>query len=213
MKYKIVCKYCNEDTIFENISEKPLICPHCGDPTEKLKIIELSFDENKSDEKKLEGLSLCCQNTGIDLHLKHNDRIVIGREMFDEKILGKKYITGSGNGNHCQIEFEDGNYKLSDLYSTNGTYLGVDRIDCKLHPKQIIKNGDILYLGKEPFLIKINTKFLVTSEESKQEIIKKEETLAKRYRCKRCGIVVIEKTKKCPECGCYENMENWEIVL
>lgn len=213
MKYKIVCEYCNEDTIFEDISKKPLFCPHCGDSTEKLKIIELSFDEDKSDDDKLDGLSLCCQNTEIELHLIHNDRIEIYREMFDEKIIGRKYITGFKKGGHCQIVFEDGYYKLSDLNSTNGTYLGVDRIDCNVYPKQIIKDGDILYLGQEPFLIKIKTKSLVTSEESNSDKIEIEESLEKKYRCKRCGIVVSEKTKKCPDCGCYENMENWEIVL
>ncbi|MCF8356723.1 MAG: FHA domain-containing protein [Melioribacteraceae bacterium] len=211
MKYKVVCEYCNEDIFFEDIDKKPSTCPHCGDFVENLKIIELSVKENEADEEIHDGLILVCQNTEIELHLNHDNEIIIARENFDEKIPGKKYISGFQSGGHCKIEFEEKQYNITDLNSTNGTYIGIERVDCKAYPKQIINDGDILYLGREPFLIKIDTISLLNSKKSDSDILEKEESVIKKFRCKNCNFIVDERVEICPNCEIFRKKEDWEF--
>ncbi len=44
---------------------------------------------------------------------------------------------------------------ITDLGSTNGTFIGVIKIDCKAHPSQVLADGELLFLGKEPFLVRL----------------------------------------------------------
>ncbi|MCD4817169.1 MAG: FHA domain-containing protein [Candidatus Cloacimonetes bacterium] len=203
MKFKITCIHCGKEILFNESSKKPVRCSNCNFLIKDSKIIEVLNNKNKTNENLLDGLMLCCQKTGNKKNIKHSNRIVLGRDNIGKEILTNSHISSE----HCVIECVNNEYIITDLNSTNGTFLGVDKIDCKFYPKQIIKDGDILYLGRESFLIKIKTKSLFPSEESNSDNNKKEETPVIKYRCINCDCIVNEKTETCPNCKTYHSLE------
>lgn len=54
---------------------------------------------------------------------------------------------------HCRIDISGGQYTITDLQSSNGTYVNKHRL--QPNQPQLIKNGDIIRLANSDFLVKI----------------------------------------------------------
>ena len=213
MMFKILCEYCGEEIQFTELNEKPIKCSNCNSSIEHLEVQEISTQENEIEDKSesnLNGLVLIYQKTGEEIQLRNFEKIILGRENFGIEVLGKiKQISRV----QCSIEFKDNKYVINDLGSTHGTYLGINKIDCEMNPNQTINDNDLIFLGREPFLVK----FIVHSEQEdvKHEIKEKKETDVTepeptkiiKYRCKECGTEFDEKFDKCPKDGSYGTME------
>ncbi|MDH5657707.1 MAG: FHA domain-containing protein, partial [Spirochaetia bacterium] len=105
--------------------------------------------------KHPEGFSLISQKDGSVITFLHADTMLLGRNH-----QGKEYFAAIPqiSRSHAKIEFYDNHYRITDMNSSNGTFLGVEKINCKMHPAQSLKDGEILFLGREAFLIQINTR-------------------------------------------------------
>ena len=156
------CSYCGQEINFTD--SPPGDCPNCLSPVDTDDFINTEADRNHNntienetqnrtpDPQKPSGLRLIYQKTGERIEIDHNEKIIIGRENTGREILFKiPQISRS----HCSILFKDDCYFISDLDSTNGTFIGTKKIDCKINPEQAIKNNELIYLGREPFLVQI----------------------------------------------------------
>ena len=165
--YKIICSYCEKELTFKNLSEIPKFCKKCNTPLENQMAEEISDSEStqanskKSNEenRKPAGLSLIYQKTNEKIDIVHTEKQVIGRWNFGAEVL--EAISRKISRKHCLIEFIDNQYKITDLDSKNGTYIGTSKINCKENPQQTLSDGEFVYLGPELFLAKL-TLFMKT---------------------------------------------------
>jgi pSer/pThr/pTyr-binding forkhead associated (FHA) protein len=97
-------------------------------------------------------------------------------------------------------------FVVTDLHSLNGTYLGIEKIDCKTNPKQTVKDNDLIFLGREPFIIKLV--FSVSINEN--SFIQENDDIVK-YKCKKCDFISIDNSKICSGCNSYMNSQDWEL--
>ena len=210
--YKINCSYCGEESIFENLSDRPKSCTNCLQPLEELEVQQISESEivqsetqKTEEEKQSTGLTLICQKTNEKINIEHVEKVILGRESFGSEVLKVPQISGI----HCLIEFTDNQYKITDLDSRNGTFAGISKIDCKKNPQQILNNGDLVFLGREPFLIQINFQPEVTEKEDGSSISEEESTTRPEpgknkivvFRCLNCGNEYDTKEEICKGCG------------
>ena len=89
---------------------------------------------------------------------------------------------------------------ISDLGSTNGTFIGVAKIDCKTFSKQVLGDGELLFLGKEPFLVR-----LIKKEKPEEEPVTAEKKPTT-FKCASCGTEFTERTDICQQCGSYGSL-------
>ncbi len=220
--YRIHCKECDEEIILDTIPER-CTNPNCRCPREEcleIEMIPTTQDESttKENQQLLKGITLIYQKTGEEIYIPKKDKIILGRESQGHEVLGKvKYISRV----HCEIEFIDNKFVVTDLNSTNGTFLGISRIDCKANTRQELNDGDILYLGKEPFLIKFNFESSESKADLKEKIGKEvkigevidqtKEVKAQKYRCKDCGAVFDAKEDICPKCNAFGTLERFGV--
>lgn len=199
MMKKLTCDYCFEDHFFAEESERPESCKNCHSPLGHLKAIDPDEDEQSD---TFEGIRLRYEKTGEVIAIPHSEIIILGRHNAGRDILEK---IPQVSREHCKIEFLDGKYKVTDLNSLNGTYLGKSHHDCLKHQNQELKNNDLLYLGKEPFRIALKIPEgpdvkITPSSPGKEE-------LNLRYKCKACGKIHDLNLAICDECGSYGQIE------
>ncbi len=217
--YRIECDYCGETLSFPALESKPETCPNCNSFLDHLEPEETPDEQANSNEARdnrqvpeqqliPDGMTLTYQTTGEQIKIPHSDRIILGRKHTGQEVLGK---APQISRTHCQIELRDGQYAVSDLGSMHGTFIGVDKIDCRENPRQVINDGELLYLGREPFMAKLL--FKEPAEDISSETAlhsspteEKEEKPVK-YRCTDCGMEFDKKEEICPNCGCYDSME------
>ena len=170
MKY-ITCKYCGAEIAY-NETHPPLSeCPNClsavdiGQSDGKLETpAELNAEEFSTILP--DGFSLIFQKNGAELTFKHAAKMILGRDNLGRELFSKiPQISRS----HLLVEFSDNRYNVTDLNSSNGTFIGVEKINCKTNPAQPLKDGEILFLGREAFLVKINYKKKTGSELKKKQ--------------------------------------------
>ena len=214
--YNIICDYCDKEIIFEEISQKPETCPNCNsflDQLEPRKISEqpAGTTENRIDKagpQSCTGITLIYQTTGEKIHIDQT-KVILGREGFGSGILSE---IPQISRNHCAIELIDNQYRVTDLDSFNGTYVGISKIDCNLNPKQVLNDSDLVFLGREPFLVKLHLK-AKTSERSAERTISEEKVESKektkRFRCLVCAKEYNAKEEICDGCGSYGQ---WEVI-
>jgi hypothetical protein len=94
---------------------------------------------------------------------------------------------------------------LQDEGSTNGTFFGLDKVNCKSSP-QIITDGSLLYLGKEPFLAKFVLKSVDVSRQ-KKETPAQPSTISRKHRCNEpyCGYETENPPDVCPKCRAFKS--------
>jgi pSer/pThr/pTyr-binding forkhead associated (FHA) protein len=76
--------------------------------------------------------------TGAQTYTLKPSQISIGRKDTNTIVIQEQTISS----NHAQINFEGGQYVLTDLNSTNGTFVNGKRIT-----KQALRNGDLVRMG------------------------------------------------------------------
>jgi hypothetical protein len=209
---QIVCDYCGARYPVSEDDEKPAICASCNSPlTPPTGRSYTSPQDSAADTGGCgaDGLVLIYQRTGEAIRLQNFKRIVLGRENHGMEVLGKILQISR---THCSIERKGGQYLLSDLGSMHGTYLGIGKTDCKTNPNQVLHDNDLIFMGKELFLVKWiapprpdgipDEPKTAAAESGTRKVI--------RYRCRECGAVFDERFQKCPNDGSYGTMESIE---
>lgn len=200
MKF-LTCEYCGNRIAFQAGSDLPEECPAC---LSKL-IIPADIPNDESSF-----IELIHQGSGKKIIIK--GKSVIGREKGGKEFLGSiPHISRS----HCLIEPVGSFYAVTDLGSVNGTFLGTLKIDCKKNPSQELKNNDLLYLGKEAFIVAyktgdddsgINIEAEFTEDPLKHKKIEteiKEPAVFECHGCHRYSSDIKEFT--CPVCNTYND--------
>jgi hypothetical protein len=206
--YKIVCDYCDEDIDFNDPGQRPETCHNCNSFIGDLKAQQYAPEgENKNERKRVDvslpGLTLIYQKTGEEILMDGQIRkTIIGREYIGKEVL-EKILQISRK--HCVIDFVENQYTVTDCGSTHGTYLGISLLNCRINPGQILEDNGLLFLGKEPFLVKINTVPVTTNVETGGGADKTD----KGFRCKYCGVEFDEYDQICPQCGTYGSLESF----
>jgi len=206
---KLICDYCFEDHFFDEEKDRPEICKNCNTPLQHIKTIDATTTDGDPHFSVFEnfglskGIVLTYQKTGDLIEIPHNEIIILGRENTGKEVLENiPHISRE----HCKIEFINGHYLVTDLNSMNGTFIGPSRRDCLKHKGQELKNNDLLYLGREPFLATI-----FNDASSNEDLIAltdvDDELPSLRYKCKGCGKVHDMNLIICDECGSYGQIE------
>ena len=193
----IHCDYCDTEFTFD--STIPQLCPNCLSP--------LTTTETKEAAISLE---LVYQKNGAHIYLKISEDTVLGRGAEGKDILSAiPQISRS----HCTITLDKEKLFVTDNNSTNGTYLGAAKIDCKRFPKQELKDGEILYLGREAFLIQLerdkenesfNGAVSVQFDTTTQKHEEPSPSTPTQYECQGCHDYVSDTPEfTCPKCRTY----------
>ena len=141
----IQCTYCDGEIRSLENGSFPEECPHCLTP--------LPSEEKSKAAAGEVSLQLICQKTGGVIQGEPAGDTILGREKTGREILGNVAQVSRA---HCRIRRVESGFVVTDLGSTNGTFLGPEKIDCAKNPEQPLRNNDLLYLGREPFLIKLS---------------------------------------------------------
>lgn len=162
-------------------------------------------------------LKLIFQKTGEIIHIDQT-KVILGRESFGAEVLGKiPQISRS----HCVIELINNQYQVTDLDSFNGTFIGTSKINCKENPQQILNNDDLIFLGRESYLVQLHFETPSSVETRDSSAQQDNETLNESgqsdkrksvvYRCKKCGKDYDHKNSICEEicreCGTFNEWE------
>lgn len=205
MNYKIICNFCGTENTFSSKEQQPAECSNqaCQNSLNGLEVISLNNEDKLQqvqENEKLIGLKLIYQRTSEEIILKTDPKIILGRESIGSKILWKiEQISRS----HCSIEFNNNKYTVTDLGSTNGTFIGIgtDKVSCK--KPQLLIDKDFLVLGREVFLVQ----FLKEEKLSEPKTVIQEETKeieeAKEILCTECSCVLSNLPCSCPDCGAW----------
>ena len=203
--FKIICDFCGTENTFSEKEQRPAECSNqaCQNSLEGLEVISENIKENEQEvqeNEKLIGLKLIYQKTSEEILLNTDPKIILGRESVGSKVLWKiEQISRS----HCSVEFKNNKYTVTDLESTNGTFigLGTDKITCNT-PK-LLTDKDFLVLGREVFLIQ----FLKEEKLPEVGTVRQEETTeikkAKKNLCTECSCILQEIPCSCPDCGAW----------
>jgi len=189
----IKCPNCEKNNIFEGEISKE--CQFCSE-----------------DLCPATGLTLTYQLTGQKIEIPLLPKIVLGRG----NIGGDVFSNISHNGKtvisraHCSIEYRNGNFYLHDEGSTNGTFYGESRINCKIEPQQL-ENNSFIFLGREPFMVQINYRQNENPAQAETVDLVEETVSAAKFRCRSCGFEVENFQEDCPSCSAvYSLMEVYE---
>ncbi len=78
-------------------------------------------------------------------YLLKGDGVIVGRESGDIQFPEDGYVSGS----HLEISYRDGSYRLTDMNSSNGTFL-------KIEEDQHIGAGTFVLVGQQLFRVELN---------------------------------------------------------
>ncbi len=205
MNYKIICDFCGTENTFSEKEQRPAECSNqaCQNSLERLELISVNIEDKvqqTQENEKLIGLKLIYQKTSEEILLNTDPKIILGRESVGSKVLWKiEQISRS----HCSVEFKNNKYTVTDLGSTNGTFigLGTDKITC--NTPQLLTDKDFLVLGREVFLIQ----FLKEEKLSEPETVPQQETKeieeVKEILCTECSCILSNLPCSCPDCGAW----------
>lgn len=213
--FRLICDYCGEEIIFEKLDQKPDTCI-CNSSLEDIKAEKLEHSEDNEAQPRekgnLAGLVLIYQKTGEEIYIGHHDKIILGRENIGREVLDKIINEKSDHvisRSHCSIEFDadQNEYVLNDLNSLNGTFFGVTKVDCKQNPNQKLSDNDLIYLAREPFLVKLKHKFVDSEREQPTEKQEPKSETPQRYLCQSCFDYWSEESSfACPKCSSWNDL-------
>ncbi len=194
--YKIICDFCGTENLFSEKEHAAVECLNeaCQNSLEGLEIIEITNDNNIPENVNIVGLKLIYQKTSEEITLKTNAKIILGRESYGSEVLGE---IAQISRSHCSLEFVDNRFIVSDLNSTNGTFIGLgnDKISCTT--AQVLNEKDFLVLGKEVFLVQF-IKEKLSIEKANNKTQEPTEIL-----CTECSCILEKLPCSCPDCGTW----------
>jgi pSer/pThr/pTyr-binding forkhead associated (FHA) protein len=188
---KIKCNSCGKEVFtFGEINE----CVYCF--YEDLAISNITDDE--INEKFITHLLLTYNKTGENILMNKGRKFILGRKNFGNEVLRNEHISGS----HCSIEIKENEIYVEDLGSTNGTFYMKKDEDHRILDRQRLEDGELLFLGKESFLIgfiyDIKNKNVIIENTIEGQIKFKEATNSV---CPHCGYNKLsDKAIYCPDC-------------
>lgn len=202
--YQIKCDYCGEKFQFENLAQKPDTCSNCNSFIGNLTPEDLSAAQPVSEDSPqtgLLGLNLTYEKTGQVIELRGFQKVILGREHFGREVFGQ---VPQISRRHCCIERINDQFVITDEGSKNGTFVGINRIDCKLHPGQVIHDNDYLFLGQESLLVK----FVYAPSPAKLETMPAtDQVQPRKYSCFNCGAGYDQPQEVCPQCNSFGSVK------
>lgn len=193
---KIKCTNCNSSYEFENSSKIPSYCEHCN---EDLEWKEVSKSEVNNNEE-IVNLIWTKQRDSSFFNVSKSSNMLhlIGRMHHGSELLCCILENNIPiiSKTHCSVEFFENNVYLKDEGSTNGTFLGYEKISCAT--KQLLKDNQLVWLANELFI--------VTFEFKRDDRLESKINNNTKYRCKGCGQTFESKTEKCESCGEYNSL-------
>lgn len=202
---EVVCPSCGKNNSVDGDSDLAVECHFCF---EELKACEASDASNAC--QRITGLKLVYQINQQRIDIPASGRTVLGREAVGANVLSNIFFNGKQvvSRKHCSIEFRENGFYLQDEGSLNGTFYGANKIDCRSSP-QLIRNGNLVYLGEEPFLAKVETESVESRIEKEKELPVPAPVIGK-YRCNDPNCIppfesaTLPTSKVCPKCGNFD---------
>jgi len=107
----------------------------------------LKLDE-KADKIELWGLRLTYQKTGesLEVDFSKSEKLILGRRAVGEAIFN---TISQISREHCELIKNKNKIQIRDLNSTNGTFFGRIKTDCRT--PQTLQDESVIYLGREEF--------------------------------------------------------------
>lgn len=142
--------------------EEPIIAEETSDNTEIAEDDSAdTADEEAADEETMEPVaesapeekeakaivSFSGQNNTDVKFVEFTRSATVGRRASNDLIVSDNAVSGV----HCELTLEDGSVYIEDMNSTNGTFIGDERIS-----RTELKNGDIVVLGKMKYKVNIS---------------------------------------------------------
>jgi hypothetical protein len=174
---------------------------------EVMPVVEpLSSTQKKNDSNTISSLTITYQFKDRKLEIPAVGQTILGRSHFgsilfsdilynDDPVISRK---------HCSIEFKNGIFYLKDEGSHNGTFYGLNKINCE--NAQQIEDRGIFYLGREPFVATFNYTVVQQTVQG-QEMALEEKNEITSYRCSTCGYEYEQYSKTCPNCKSYKKLD------
>ncbi len=198
----IKCAHCNTRYEYNDLSNIPSSCEQCNEDLKWWEVLE-SEEVLESGEKinaEIVNLVWTMQRDSSSFNVsKSSDELCfIGRLHNGADLLGKILHNNVPiiSKTHCSVQFSENNVYLKDEGSTNGTYLGYEKISCK--HKQLLKDNHVVWIANELFIVSFEFK--------KEDILEPPLNSPLQYRCKDCGHTFDTRTEICPNCEAYGSL-------
>ena len=191
----IKCTNCNASYDINDSTNIPTTCEHCQEDLEWKEINE------KEDKTNAEIVNLIWtkqrDSSSFNVSKSSNVLYLIGRLYHGSKVLDNILQNNVPiiSKTHCSVEFSENNVYLKDEGSTNGTFLGHEKISCI--NKLPLKDNQLVWLANELFIVTFEYK----KEEAEPQI-----DIPIKYRCKDCGHIDDSKTESCKICDAWDSM-------
>lgn len=195
--YKILCKHCKKENVFESANNIPAECEFCAETLD-------GKDISNADTKRIAGLILTHLKTKESIKVGTEEKTLVGIHHTGSDVL-MKFLNHDGeyiiSRKHCSFTFKEGLYFLKDEGSTNKTRYTENKYDCVSKP-YIVDDKSIIYLGPEAFEVT----FIYKTEE---EIAKSAPRKIIKYRCNEpfCGNESETYQEVCPKCKSYRTYD------
>jgi len=199
---KINCTNCREKFEFDNLSNIPSTCEHCNEDLVWEEVLDSDEGLESEDKINAEIVNLVWtmqrDSSSFNVSKSSDELCFIGRVHNGAELLGKILHNNIPiiSKTHCSVQFSENNVYLKDEGSTNGTYLGYDKISCE--NKQVLKDNQVVWLANELFIVSFEFK--------KEDILEPPINTPPQYRCKDCGLTFDTRTEICPNCEVYGSL-------
>ncbi|HOY32517.1 MAG TPA: FHA domain-containing protein [Bacteroidales bacterium] len=202
--FQIICPNCSNTNLFEKAESRPAECSFCFTTFDDTVVSEEVTDESKG---TLCGLKLIYQQNSGTIVID-GPYCILGRENTGSQLLSGIIVNGKNviSRKHCSVKLVDGQYYLKDEGSLNGTFYGVNKIDCSKEPQRI-ENNSILFLGKEAFLVQYQYEESGNAEMTGAVSEQADAQIHRRYKCNEgCGFESETYYEICPKCMTSNSM-------
>jgi pSer/pThr/pTyr-binding forkhead associated (FHA) protein len=195
---EIKCSECKNITIIEHNSYLPKECEYCFIEFNENQVQEtpIIISENKSlDNLKVIKLIFTHQVSRESFIVNPAESLYIGRNFVGSNIL----CTIKNNGTpvisrkHCSVELIDNKVYIKDELSTNGTFKGIDKINCRT--RQLLSDEDLIYFANDAFVVNF-------VYEKRNEVDTNPEVNVKtKFSCNDCGDTYLDLKPSHCHCG------------
>jgi len=144
----IKCPNCELQVSAAGTPGAEIVCEHCN---ERFRPGALEAAPALP-ESAMTVVQLVSVKTDETISLPAQTRMVVGREEVGREVLGR---IGQVSRQHCLVEQTGGRVLVTDLGSTHGTFAGAQKTDCAKNKRTQVRDGDLLFLGREPFEVKL----------------------------------------------------------